>query len=269
MLAAFLALLAGYRTLISFNGTGFDIPFLEARCARYRLPEHFQELECLDIFKSVSRLKFLLRLPNYRQKTIESFLNLPRNDAYTGGELIDVYHDYVQHPDEEKSRLLHLHNCEDVTGMTELLPVLSYLELFQGAFSVPDARIDTYRRYDESTGHELVLTLQNDHPVPRRVSHKCGPFYLVTDAGQTSIRVPVFEGELRYFYPNYRDYYYLPIEDMAIHKSVASFVDKSCRQQARAANCYSRKTGSFLPSMHASYSRSSAVSTGISSLTSS
>ena len=34
---------------------------------------------------------------------------------------------------------------------------------------------------------------------------------------------------------------------MAVHKSVASYVDKDFRENARAANCYTRKSGAFLP----------------------
>ena len=46
---------------------------------------------------------------------------------------------------------------------------------------------------------------------------------------------------------NYKDYYYLPEEDTAIHKSVAFYVDKNYRTKAKAATCYSKKTGCFLP----------------------
>ena len=34
---------------------------------------------------------------------------------------------------------------------------------------------------------------------------------------------------------------------MAIHKSVASFVDKEYRTQATAATCYTRKASNYLP----------------------
>ena len=34
---------------------------------------------------------------------------------------------------------------------------------------------------------------------------------------------------------------------MAIHKSVATFVDKEYREKAKACNCYNRKEGLFLP----------------------
>lgn len=247
ILTAFLELLKQYDTIISFNGVGFDVPYLKAKCDTYHLSENFKEYHYLDIFKCVSELKFLLKLPNYKQKTIESFLGLSRDDRQTGGELINVYQEYIQHPTEEGLRLLYLHNYEDVIGMIDLLPILSYLEIFNGQYSILSTRIDAYHTYDGTTGNELIITMQNDYPVPKRISHKLDSFYLMISKSRTSIRIPVFEGELRYFYPNYKDYYYLPAEDIAIHKSVASYVDKEYRQNACAANCYNRKSGSFLP----------------------
>ena len=38
---------------------------------------------------------------------------------------------------------------------------------------------------------------------------------------------------------------------MAIHKSVASFVDKEYREKATSANCYTRKESKFLPQFDA------------------
>ena len=52
---------------------------------------------------------------------------------------------------------------------------------------------------------------------------------------------------MKYFYASYQDYYYLPEEDTALHKSVATFVDKDHRTQATAATCYTRKQSSYLP----------------------
>ena len=249
ILEAFLVMQDGVETLISFNGAGFDIPFLRARCEKFGLSERFEELRHLDLYRSVSGLKFLFRLPDCRQKTLERFLKLKREDQADGGELIAVYQEYVKCPDEGKSRLLHLHNFEDVTGMTELLSVLAYPEIFDGGFSVLSCSRERYLRYDRSEGEELLITLQNSCPVPRQVSCKAGDFTLNVGTGRTVIRVPVFWGKLRYFYENYRDYYYLPAEDMAVHKSVASFVDKSYRKAAKASNCYINREGAFLPQM--------------------
>jgi hypothetical protein len=37
------------------------------------------------------------------------------------------------------------------------------------------------------------------------------------------------------------------MEDTAIHKSVAEFVDSAFRKRATAATCYTKKEGTFLP----------------------
>ena len=61
------------------------------------------------------------------------------------------------------------------------------------------------------------------------------------------IKISVYNGGLKFFYQNYKDYYYLPMEDRSIHKSIAFYVDKNYRTKANAANCYSKKTGRFIP----------------------
>ena len=49
------------------------------------------------------------------------------------------------------------------------------------------------------------------------------------------------QGQLKHFYPDYRDYYYLPFEDTAIHRSVGEYVDRSARKKATAKTCYTKK----------------------------
>ena len=247
VIISFLEILKSYSTLISFNGVGFDVPFLKAKCDTYQLEEPFKALNYLDIFKSVSELKFLLKLPNYKQKTIEGFLNLSRDDLYSGGNLINVYQEYCKEPDAAKEEVLLLHNYEDVAGMIDLLPVLTYNEIFHGQYAITETKTGTYRSVDGTQQKELLITLKNDYPVPRRVSYQFRDYYFISNGDTSTLRIPIYCGELHFFYANYKDYYYLPQEDMAVHKSVAAYVDKGYRENARACNCYTRKEGEFLP----------------------
>lgn len=249
ILQLFIEKLKEYSTLISFNGIGFDIPFLKAKCDANHMEENFSEKNYLDIFKSLSGIKPLLKLPNYKQKTIETFLDIQREDPFFGGDLINVYYEYQKKRDPDQLQMLLLHNYEDLMGMTDLLPILSYLEIFHGQYSIVESSIGTYSSLEGNTQKELTITLQNDYPVPKRVSLQKQGFYFTSKNDSTKIRIPVFSGELRYFYPDYRNYYYLPEEDMAVHKSVATFVDRKYRETARASNCYNRKSGDFLPQM--------------------
>ena len=249
VLRQFIHLLNQHKTIISFNGIGFDIPFIKAKCDTYGIEEHLKDFEYIDIFKLISSIKFLLKLPNYKQKTLENFLDIHRDDKFTGGELINVYHDYVNTHSPEAEQLLLLHNFEDVTGMLDLIPVLSYLNILNGAYRVKTTEITPYTGYDGQEGQEIIITLENDFIVPKRVSYQFKDYYFTLNKDTTKIRIPIYEGELKYFYDNYKDYFYLPAEDMAVHKSVATFVDKQYRERAKASNCYTRKTGVFLPQL--------------------
>lgn len=247
VILSFLELIKDKNTIISFHGVGFDIPFIQAKCNAYNIPETLKEYQYVDIFKIISGIKFLLKLPNYKQKTIETFLNLKRDDIFSGGELINVYEEYLHTHSEESEKLLLLHNFEDVMGMLNILPVLTYTEILNGNYTVKDVSIQPYSSYDGESGQEMILTLENAYSVPNRISVHCNDFYLTMNKDISKIRVPIYEGELKFFYSNYKDYFYLPKEDVAMHKSVASFVDKEYRQKAKAATCYTRKNGLFLP----------------------
>lgn len=246
IISAFVELLKQYKTIISFNGVGFDIPFLKAKCDLYDIAENFSGYNYLDIFKSVSQIKFLLNLENYKQKTVEKFLGIDRADKYNGGELINVYYEFVKSKDEEALELLMLHNYEDVLGMTSLLPILSYTEFFNGQYSITETKIAPYQTVDGQEKFDFIITLKNDYIIPKRLSKRTDSFYLILNKETASIRVPVYSGELKYFFRDYKNYYYLPEEDRAIHKSLAGFVDKDYREKCHANNCYTRKQGDFL-----------------------
>ncbi len=247
ILCAFFNLASQYRSLISFNGLGFDMPYLKERCACHGLKETLEQFPHLDIFREVSKFKQILKLSNLKQKSLESFLEVDRDDTCSGGDLINVYQEYIKQPSEESSSLLRIHNYEDLLGMAKLLPILSYPRLFQGQFQVLCCDKNRYETYNHEHALELILTFALEHPLPKRFSFGRENIYLTGFQQQAKLKVPIYQGELKYFYPNYRDYYYLPQEDRAIHKSVAFYVDKDFRTKAKAATCYSKKTGCFLP----------------------
>ena len=247
ILSAFLQELCHYQTVISFNGLGFDIPYLKKKFEKYGLTHPFDEKDYIDIYKEVSGLKFLLKLPDYKQKTIERFLGLSRNDTFSGGELIEVYQNYLKTPDEQAMFFLKQHNYEDVLGMTGLITIRSYRKLFDGAFTVNSTETNIYKDCNGIPQKELILTLQNQYPIPQRVSCQTDAFYLICDGMQSKLRIHLFEGTLKFFFDHPEDYYYLPAEDMAIHKSVATYVDKDFRKKATADNCYTKKDAIFVP----------------------
>lgn len=247
LLLHFLKLLEDYNTIITFHGTSFDIPYLTEKCRHYQLPEPFHTKHAIDLFKTASSLKFLLKLPNYKQKTLEAFFNIQRKDTFHGGELIRVYQHYLRQPSEALLLCLKQHNYEDVSGMTELLGLLSYHRFFQGEYTISSIEGNCYNDYFGTEQKELLFSLQTAFPLPKRVSCRYDAFYLTADGFDAKLSVLLCEAELKFFFPNYKDYYYLPAEDCAIHKDAAAYIEKDCRKKATAATCYVKKTSIFLP----------------------
>lgn len=244
MLESFFEFLSNYKVLVHYNGNGFDIPYILKKCKQYNLDYNFELIESVDIYKRILPYKKFLKLENLKQKTVEKFLDLKREDEYSGGELIQIYGTYLKskyNNDPQRENLLHLlllHNEEDIVGLLEVINILNYSDIFTKTMKVTDAKLGE---------EELILSIQLECNLPKRISFGNDNFYFIAYGNCSTLKVKLYKNELKFFYDNYKDYYYLPQEDTAIHKSVAFYVDKDFRARAKAATCYSKKTGSFVP----------------------
>ncbi len=233
--------------LVHFNGNNFDIPYLIAKCKEFNVSCDFDRFQGIDIYKRIQKYKNFLKLENCKQKTIEAFLKIDREDKYSGGDLIGVYHEYVQSKDEDKKSILLLHNFEDLKGMLLILPILSYCDLFNKKLIVTKVSANQYNDEAGNSRVELMMVMTLPSELITPISFMADKCYFSAGGSQGMLKVPLYEEEMKYFYANHKDYYYLPAEDVALHKSVAAFVDKAHREQAKANNCYTRKSARFLP----------------------
>lgn len=172
VLQAFFELLRTKKILISYNGDGFDIPFLRHMVEQYGLhtphPHHstalqeradrvdcvdcpdtdesaiadapplysFDTVESFDLFKKFRPLKHLLGLPDLKLKSCERFLGIDREDRFTGGELIEVYFEWQKTKAPALLDTLLLHNAEDIANLPNLLPLLRYRSLPHSDFQL-------------------------------------------------------------------------------------------------------------------------------------
>ena len=79
-----------------------------------------------------------------KQKSIEQFLGLAREDKYNGGQLIEVYREYLMTHESFLYDLLILHNEDDLKGMPSILPILCYADMMEAPFSLESQQIFTY-----------------------------------------------------------------------------------------------------------------------------
>lgn len=236
-----------YRYLVHFNGNNFDLPYITQKCTQLSLPYNFDDFQGLDIYRRIAPYKYFLKLSNCKQRTLEQFLGIQRKDAFTGAEMIGIYHDYIKNPSEFSENALFLHNADDLRGMLETLPMLSYYDLFNQPLKAKKVQANYYKDVNGGKSRELVIFFELDNPLPKPVSTNVNGCFFRGEDADCSLKIPIYEEELKYFYSNYQDYYYLPTEDVALHKSVAGFVDRAYRVPATAATCYTRKASSYLP----------------------
>lgn len=134
LLEIFSSLLEQKKTLIHFNGNTFDIPYLMHKSTFYQMELNWDGATSLDLYQKLLPFKKLLGLEHMRQKDLERYLGRSREDLFSGGELISLYQEYLKTADERLLSVLLLHNREDVSEMTGLLPLLELSRLFSGSW---------------------------------------------------------------------------------------------------------------------------------------
>lgn len=286
MLMEFEHFLKNFEVLVHFNGTTFDVPFLSGRCKRYRTKDFHSALRSEDIYRSLLPFKKLFHLTNMKQKSLEEFLGIHREDRFSGGDLIPVFTEFLgryryeqltsssssnecavavfdtaqtdfsdcglknmpETPAKALLSVLLMHNYEDVIGLLEISALTELLDL-----NAPATEFHINTATTSESDVEFIISSNLSDSVLQAVFHNeilldiAGlPASLSYTDKQLFLRLPIYFGTLKYFFANPSEYYFLPEEDCAIHKSVASFVDKDHRVRATKDNCYQKKSGRFL-----------------------
>lgn len=231
ILSDFLAFIKSYDTLITFNGTTFDLPFLTSKIKEFKLNASFDRYEHLDLYQIFKPYKNLWGLKNFRQKNLEEYLGFHRTDKLSGKKLIKTYQNYLEKGDTKDKEAVLLHNREDLLGLRNIYSLMSYPALLDGKFTLSSYSIEN---------DEFHAYLNLDHEVPVCGNYKKSGICLTLKHSNAVLTYPLDDGHLKHYHRDYKNYYYLPMEDLVIHKSMKSFVDTSSLVRADKDNCYSK-----------------------------
>ncbi len=246
VLASFRDFVKKYSCLVHYNGTGFDIPYLNKKFKRHCLSYAIDIEGTIDIYKLLLPFKKYTSFPDFKQKTIEQSAGFTREDTFSGGELTDVYAAYagkyrlatLTGNSEEADALRYvmlLHNHDDLIGLFHLYNKTKLADFFAGSLQPSVIKLEQGLLYtfDFPLLPFPISLMQND----------C--VFTVTEK-ETDLLLPFYDGELKYFFKDYKNYYYLKYEDTAVHISVAEWVDKDAKEKCKPATAYQKKSGTFL-----------------------
>lgn len=218
--------------LVTYNGQNFDLPFLKSRYIQCGLkaPLDASGFQTVDLYRELLPLKGLWPAPNMKLKSLSHWLGYQQSKAPEGRQLIKAYHEYIKTKDSEILNLLFLHNADDLRALHTLLPLYHYLLFFNGAYTILSA--DTL---NEST---LQFRLEPKIYLPEPLSYTAFENRIIMTRSEAFLQTQIYPRGLRYYYPDIKNYVYLPEEDYALHKSMTAYIDKSHWQKARRDTCY-------------------------------
>lgn len=250
LMQTFHQMLQDFNQVLTYGGYSFTFRFLEERWKNYIDSDSvsedadrlFQGIRRLDIQKALSPYRHLLPVTDIKKSSAEQFIHYKRREHLAPKELIKCYMAWEVSGEETLLTQLTDHHAADMAGLLSLHSLSAYALFFKGDF-------DCIQHYEYDEDHNCCrfhIALKMPVPVPVQATGKSLSFSLGNDSA--TLCLPLFHGELKYFLPgSVKDYYYLPEEDQAVHRSVACYVDKAYRQKATAATCYIRQSGTFLP----------------------
>lgn len=240
LLYKFSNFLETFETVYHYNGDTFDLPFLRKRMALYKLT--MPQIESIDYLKAFRPFKKFLDLPNLKLKTIEEYFGYDRTDPFTGKDLIEIYKQFLSRQDTHLLKALLLHNYEDLLGLKIVInqgPMLTLLN------NMLNGELPIQLQVSMIENGYYLASFTIDYP--GEIYQKNELFEMTLKDGQSNITIPTEARIMKLYLEPISDYYYLPAEDYAVHKSIGKFVQKEHRVKATRENCYVKKDDFFLP----------------------
>lgn len=223
--------------IVHFNGDAFDLPYFSNVCKNYNIENNLNNLFSLDLYKLLRNFKKFLNIESLKQKSIETLLDLKRNDTYNGYELINIYKSYIQNNNDILLEKLLLHNEEDIIGLVHISSCLHLKFFFTSDFKL----VENINKNDF-----LYLKLSSKYKIPFKISYEDTYLYFNSYNNIIELKLKIIKTDLKYYLEDYKNYYYLSFEDTCIHKDLANFINKSAKVKASRENAFIKKNDIFL-----------------------
>jgi len=128
MLSIFYRIAASSGFYVTYNGTSFDLPFLNTRMNQNSRIGHFDSFYNIDLMRVLKSKHFDFQLPDYKLKTVEKHMGISRSDLISGKESVELYEKYISSKDPGLKDKILLHNADDITNLYKLLKIFEFAD---------------------------------------------------------------------------------------------------------------------------------------------
>lgn len=127
LLNSFINEIKNFEKHITFNGTTFDIPFLNARFIKHNIDFKLETNDDIDILKFIKPFKKKLSLTDCKLKTVEKYLGIYREDTISGKESVELYKEFASNQNNDLKEVILLHNYEDIYYLGKMFRIKKVL----------------------------------------------------------------------------------------------------------------------------------------------
>ncbi|MBE6021276.1 MAG: hypothetical protein E7228_06005 [Clostridiales bacterium] len=136
VLLSFFDFIKDYDILLNYNGSSFDIPFINKRSDVHKLGLHIDEYRSVDYMRLFKTSYLPQLLKDMKLKTVEQLAGITRTDQISGKECISLYDDFVKNKDRSAGKKVLLHNFEDLSCFPQLNKLMSKIDLHQAFYKL-------------------------------------------------------------------------------------------------------------------------------------
>ena len=204
MLTALSDALDSIRRIITFNGNAFDLPHLHQKYKAFDLMDPLQGKQYLDLMLRLKPISRFLALPSGKLADFAGFLHLAQPDASDEAS-------FRFHPGAEDKHEASTPN--DALYTLECMSLLHYADFLDQGARIREVTTDEER---------VIFRLHYPDGFPVGFSvHDSGFHLRFSEDGTVLLSSRICNGSIRYYHTDVKNYWYLPLEGYAIHKSAA------------------------------------------------
>ncbi|MGL6173303.1 MAG: ribonuclease H-like domain-containing protein [Cellulosilyticaceae bacterium] len=236
LLQTFLQALEDIKTLITYSGKQFDLPFLIARLLVHELnPLMLENKVHLDL-KKLNLFSYFLKTNRIKREALEHLFGFQRTLESQGRELVKMYTLYQATHGPAHQQVLLTHNKE------ELMSCYTFYEIYYMFSQLSYLHLSTCTLSPEVI--ELIFILPTTFSNSSEVLLE--NFSLTWQTNRLTVRLYPQVLTLRKYLTPAKDYVYIPSQNQIMHKSVAQFIPKAFKEKVSKADCYMTQSGTYI-----------------------